>query len=398
MAVPEQAKEMLGFDFYNVFESNLNDEQRELQMRLRDWVQNRVLPTINPYWEKAEFPAELFYEMKDLGIIGGMIDEYGASGLDYLSMGITAYELAKGDGSIGTAYGVHSGLCMGSVYYLGSQEQKDRWMPGLVSMEKVGAFALTEPYVGSNAAGIRTTATLDGDHYVLNGQKRWIGNASHSNVLVVWARDDEGKIGAFIVEDAAQQEGFTVEDIWGKVGKRGVQNGQITMENVRIPVENRLEKVRSFKDAAMVLFSGRYGVAWEAAGCAAGAFEHALNYAINREQFGKPIAGFQLIQEKLVEMASEVTAMQTMCMELTRNAERGTLTESMSSMAKFHNARKARRVTQLARETLGGNGILIENHIARLWTDAEIIYTYEGTNEINMLIVGRELTGINAFV
>ncbi|MEL6406863.1 MAG: acyl-CoA dehydrogenase family protein [Chloroflexota bacterium] len=399
MAVPsKEAKELLGFDYYNVFEAGITDKQRETRDNVREWVQNRVLPNINPYWEKAEFPFELFYEMKDLDIIGGALTEYGCAGLDYVENGLVAYELAKGDGSIGTGYGVHSGLALSSIGYLGSDEQKARWMPDMVEMKKIGAFGLTEPFVGSNAAGIRTTAKRDGDHYIINGAKRWIGNASISNILIVWARDDEGKIGAFVLEDAPETEGVQMENIFGKVAKRAVLNAEIHFENVRVPVENRLDKVRSFKDAAMVLFNGRYGVAWEAAGCAAGAFEHALKYALDREQFGKPIAGFQLIQQKLVEMASEVTAMQTMCMQLARNAEAGTLTEAMSSMAKYHNARKARRVTQLARETLGGNGIVIDNHIARLWTDAEVIYTYEGSNEINLLIVGRDITGINAFV
>lgn len=399
MAIPTQeAKDLLGFDYYNVFDANITDKQREHRDNLREWVQNRVLPNINPYWEKAEFPFELFYEMKDLNIIGGALTEYGCAGLDFVENGLTAYELAKGDGSIGTAYGVHSGLALSAVGYLGSDEQKARWMPDMVEMKKIGAFGLTEPTVGSNAAGIKTTAKRDGDYYILNGAKRWIGNATISNILVVWARDDEGKIGAFVIEDAIEQEGVSMENIFGKVAKRAVLNAEIHFNNVKVPVENRLDKVRSFKDAAMVLFNGRYGVSWEAAGCAAGAFEFALQYALEREQFGKPIASFQLIQQKLVEMASEVTAMQTMCMELARNAERGTLTEAMSSMAKYHNARKARRVTQLARETLGGNGIVIDNHIARLWTDAEVIYTYEGSNEVNMLIVGRDITGISAFV
>jgi glutaryl-CoA dehydrogenase len=307
------------------------------------------------------------------------------------------YELSKGDGSICTAYGVHSGLALGTIGHLASDEQKARWMPGLVDMTKIGAFGLTEPSVGSNAAGIKTTAKRQGDYYLLNGAKRWIGNASISNILIVWARDEEGKIGAFVVEDAPETDGVTMDVISGKVAKRAVLNAEIHFDNVKVPVENRLEKVRSFRDASMVLFNGRYGVSWEAAGCAAGAFEFALKYALEREQFGKPIASFQLIQAKLVEMASEVTAMQAMCMQLAQNAQRGTLTEAMSSMGKYHNANKARRVTQLARETLGGNGIVIENHIARLWTDADVIYTYEGTNEINMLIVGRDITGLNAF-
>jgi glutaryl-CoA dehydrogenase len=306
--------------------------------------------------------------------------------------------LSRGDGSIDTAYGVHSGLAMGTIGYLGNEEQKARWLPDMVQLKKIGAFGLTEPTVGSNAAAIQTTAKRDGDSYILNGAKRWIGNASISNVLVIWARDEQGDLGAFILEDAKQQEGVTIDDIWGKVGKRAVLNGDIKLENVRVPLENRLEHVRSFRDTTKVLFRGRYGVAWQAAGVASAAFEYALQYAMEREQFGKPIASFQLIQQKLVDMATNVTAMQTMCMELARNAQRGTLTEAMSSMAKYHNAQKARLVTQLARETLGGNGMTIENHIARLWTDAEVIYTYEGTNEVNLLIVGRELTGINAFV
>ena len=399
MAIPTQeAKDILGFDFYNAIEANITDKQRAVRDRVREWVQNRVSPNINPYWEKAEFPFELFYELKDLDIIGGSLTEYGGAGLSLVEGGLVTYELSRGDGSIDTAYGVHSGLAMGTIGHLGNEEQKQRWLPDMAQLKKIGAFGLTEPNVGSNAAAIETTAKRDGDYYILNGAKRWIGNASISNVLVIWARDEEGALGAFIIEDANQHEGVTIDDIWGKVGKRAVLNGDIKLNNVRVPVENRLEHVRSFRDTTKVLFRGRYGVAWQAAGCASAAFEYALKYAMEREQFGKPIASFQLIQQKLVDMATNVTAMQTMCMELARNAERGTLTEAMCSMAKYHNAQKARLVTQLARETLGGNGIVIDNHIARLWTDAEVIYTYEGTNEINLLIIGRELTGINAFV
>jgi glutaryl-CoA dehydrogenase len=396
MVAPVQ--EQISFDYYNAIEYALNDKQRATRDRVREWVQQRVIPNINPYWEDAKFPHELFMEMRDLDIMGGMLNEHGASGMDYMEVAMVSYELAKGDGSIGTAYGVHSGLAMTSVGFLGSEEQKARWLPDMVAMKKIGAFGLTEPYVGSNAAGIQTTARRDGDDYILNGAKRWIGNASLADLLIIWARDDDGKLGAFVIENPSETNGLDVQDIWGKVGKRAVLNADIRLTDVRVPAANRLEKVRSFKDAASVLFSGRYGVAWEAAGCAAGAFEHALQYAKEREQFGKPIASFQLIQQKLVEMATQVTTMQALSLELTRNAMRGTLNEAMSSMAKFNNAQGARRVTQLARETLGGNGILIENHIARLWTDAEVIYTYEGTNEINMMIVGRDITGISAFV
>ena len=313
-------------------------------------------------------------------------------------MGLAMYELSKGDGSITTFYGVHSGLAAGSISLLGNEEQKARWLPDMMKLKKIGAFGLTEPDRGSNAVDVQTTAHKDGDYYILNGEKRWIGNASIANVLIIWARDDDGKFGGFVIEEPQEVEGVTIEDIQGKIGKRSVLNAHITLENVRVPVENRLEYVSSFRHTAQVLGLGRYGVAWEAAGTAAGALEHALEYAKTREQFGKPIASFQLIQQKLVEMATEVTLMQALCFQMGTLLSQGKLDEGIVSMAKYNNARKARYVTQLAREILGGNGIIIDNHIARLMTDAEIIYTYEGTNEVNLLLVGRALTGINAFV
>ena len=245
---------------------------------------------------------------------------------------------------------------------------------------------------------VQTTATLDGDHYVLNGAKRWIGNASIADILIIWGRDQQGDFGGFVIEDPSEVEGLTITDITGKIGKRAVLNADIKLENVRVPAANRLAKPRSFRDTGTVLALGRYGVAWEAAGVATGAFELALKYALEREQFGKPIASYQLIQQKLVEMATEVTQMQLVCFQLAQLIATDQMTEGIVSMAKYNNARKARQVTLLARETLGGNGILIENHIARLMTDADVIYTYEGTNEINLLLVGRDLTGINAIV
>lgn len=386
---------LTGFDFYHM-DAELTDKQRAFRDEVRQWLQTNVTPHINPYWEAAEFPREIAMKLTELPIMGGPLTGYGCAGIDLLEMGLLSYELARADGSVGTFYGVHSGLAMGSIGSLGSEEQKARWLPAMAKLEKIGAFALTEPENGSNAVGIQTTARRDGDHYVLNGAKRWIGNASIADILIVWARDDEGKLGGFVVEDPNHTEGMTIQNIWGKVGKRAVLNADITLEEVRVPVANRLAGVSSFKHTAMVLGMGRYGVAWEAAGCASAAFEYALEYAKTREQFGKPIAGFQLIQQKLVEMATEVTLMQQLCLSLARNLQRGQMSEGMVSMAKYNNARKARIVTQLAREVLGGNGILIENHVARLWTDAEVIYTYEGTNEVNLLLVGREITGVNA--
>ena len=387
-----------GFDFYNC-DMHFTDEQKALRGEVRDFVEIEVLPKINPYWEKAEFPWEIARSMVHLPIIGGALSEHGAAGLDLVEMGLVMYELGKGDGSISTFYGVHSGLAMSSIGLLGDEEQKARWLPDMVKLEKIGAFGLTEPEVGSNASQVKTRARKDGDGYILNGSKRWIGNASIADVLIIWARDeDSGDFGGYVIENPNATDGVSINDIWGKIGKRAVLNADITLKDVYVPAENKLAYVNRFSDMARVLGVGRYGVAWEAAGVAAGAFELALKYTKEREQFGKPIAGFQLIQQKLVEMATEVTLMQTLCLQLSHLINRGLLTSGTVSMAKYNNARKARYVTQLARECLGGNGIIIDNHIARLMLDAEIIYTYEGTNEVNLLLVGRELTGLNAFV
>jgi glutaryl-CoA dehydrogenase len=381
-----------GFDFFN-FDMHLNDKQRATRDKVRAFVNDTVLPNINPYWEKAEFPWEIAKEIPSLGIIGGPL-----VGLDFFELGLIFYELAKGDGSVTTFFGVHSGLALGSIALLADSDQRDRWVGDMMSMKRIGAFALTEPNVGSNAVGIQTKARKDGDDFILNGAKRWIGNASIADIIIIWGRDEDGRFGGWVIEDPQNTPGVTIENIWGKVGKRSVLNADIVLEDVRVPARNRLANVSSFKHMAQVLGLGRYGVSWEAAGTAAGAFQHALKYAMEREQFGKPIASFQLIQQKLVEMATEVTLMQALCWQMGHLMSNMQANEGILSMAKYNNARKARYVTQLARETLGGNGLLIDNHIARLWTDAEVIYTYEGTNEINMLLVGRELTGINAIV
>lgn len=395
MVLAKEITQLEPFDFFQL-EARLNEKQRAVRDRIRHFVETEVRPKINPYWEKAEFPYEIAMKLPELNILGGSLEGYGCAGLDPLSAGVAIFELAKGDGSINTFYGVQSGLAMGSIGLLGSEEQKQRWLPGMAKLEKIGAFGLTEPNVGSDAVHIQTTARKDGNHYILNGAKRWIGNASMSNVLIIWARDEQGDLGGFVIEDAPTVEGVTMTVMGGKIGKRGVQNADIHLDNVRVPVENRLEYVRSFRDMSIVLGMGRFGVAWEAAGIATAAYELALDYAKTREQFGKPIASFQLIQHKLVEMATEVSLMQLLCYQTAELVMQGHLNMGLLSMAKYNNARKARYVTQLARETLGGNGILIENHIARLMLDAEVVYTYEGTNEVNLLLLGRELTGFNA--
>jgi glutaryl-CoA dehydrogenase len=384
-----------GFDFYQL-DSLLTEAQRNVRDQVRAYVEETVWPHINPYWERAEFPRELAFKLKALPIMGGMLHGYGCAGLDPLTKGLIDYELARGDGSISTFFGAHSGLAMGSIGLLGSDEQCERWLPAMAKMEKIGAFGLTEPLRGSDAGHMLTTAHREGDDYLLNGAKRWIGNASIADVLIIWAKDDKGGVGGFVLEQPQAIEGVCIEDISGKIGKRAIPNAHISLENVIVPAENRLAKSHSFRDTAQVLALTRCAVAWEAAGMAAGCFELALKYAQEREQFGRPIAGFQLVQQKLVEMAAELTQMQLLCFRLAELMAAQQLTESMAAMAKYNNALKARRIAQLARETLGGNGILIDHHVARLFTDAEAVYTYEGTNDINLLIVGREITGLNA--
>lgn len=385
------------FDFLNLDEK-LTAAQRTLRLQVRQYVEEEVRPYINPYWEKAEFPHKMAMKLGQLPIMGTMIQGYGCAALDAISAGLVRYELGRGDGSIGTFYGVHSGLAMGSIGKLGSEEQKERWLPAMARLKKIGAFGLSEPLRGSDAVHVLTAARREGDEYVLNGAKRWIGNASIADILIVWARDDEGTFGGFVIEDPNHTPGVTITNLQGKISKRAVLNAEIKLEDVRIPAENRLAHARSFNDTSQVLAYTRYSICWEAAGIAAACLELALDYAKTRKQFDRPIAGFQLIQQKLVEMAADVTQMQLLCFRMGELMERGELSSAQISMGKYNNARKARQVALLAREILGGNGILIENHVARLMLDAEVIYTYEGTNEINMLIVGRELTGIGAFV
>lgn len=392
---PGEAAPRQDLDFY-LLDELLTDDERELRDRVRAFCDSEIIPIINPYWERGEFPFELIPKMAALGAAGGPIKGYGAPGLSSMAFGLLAAELARADGSISTFFGVTSSLAMGSIYLCGSEEQRQKWLPPMSRLEKIGAFALTEPWIGSDAAHILTRASRVGDTYVLNGAKRWIGNASFADVIVVWAVDEEtGQVGGFLVEKGTP--GFEAKVIEGKIAKRSVLNADITLTNCEVPAENRLANANSFKDTAKVLVNTRFGVAWEAIGHAMAAFEIARKYALGRYQFGRPIAGFQMVQDKLVQMLSELTAMQLLGWRLAGLRDAGKMTDAQASLAKQHNASAARRVVALGREILGGNGILLENHIARHFVDMEAVYTYEGTNEINTLVVGREITGIQAF-
>ncbi len=384
----------LGTDFY-LMDELLTEEERSVRNKVRAFSDKEVIPIINDYWERAQFPFELVPKIAALNIAGTDIQGYGCSGLSSVASGLIMLELARGDASVCTFFGVHAGLAMHSISLLGSEEQKQRWLPPMARMEKIGAFGLTEPNHGSDAVALETRAHREGDEYVINGAKRWIGNASFADVTIIWARDDEGNVGGFLVEKGTP--GFEAEIITGKVSKRSVWQTDIALTGVRVPVENRLAFSRSFKDTALVLTATRSGVAWEAVGHAIAAYEIALTYARERIQFGQPLTSFQLIQNKLANMLANVTTMQLLCLRLSQLQAQGKMTGPMASLAKMNNARLAREVIADAREMLGGNGILLEYHIARHHADIEAVFTYEGTDTVQSLIVGREITGRQAF-
>ncbi len=305
-------------------------------------------------------------------------------------------ELNRGDGSLGTLVGVQSGLAMQSIALMGSEEQKQRWLPEMARLEKLGAFALTEPDHGSDSVALETSARRQGDGFVINGAKRWIGNGSVADVIVVWARGEDGQVHGFLVEKGTP--GYDAQVIEGTGSLRAIWQAQIELTDVVVPAENLLPGARSFKDTARVLAGTRSTCAWAALGHAVAAYEAALTYAKRRTQFGKPLVSFQIIQDRLVRMLAEVTATQLCCLQIGRLSERGQLTDTIAGLAKLNTTRKARQVCAEARDMLGGNGILLENHVIRHMADIEAIHTYEGTETMQTLIVGRDIAGVGAFV
>lgn len=392
----DEASALPRVDFY-ALDDLLAPREREVRDKVRDFVNREVIPIVGPYWERGEFPYDLLPKIKDLGIAGGAIRGYDCPGLSPVADGLVATELSRGDASVSTFLGVHSGLAMGSLYLCGDEEQKRHWLPRMARMEKLGAFALTEPSIGSDAAHLHTTARRDGKDYVINGAKRWIGLGHLADVIVVWARDEEngGKVAGFLVEKGTP--GYEATIMSGKVALRALGNADITLKDVRVPVENRLGNSRDFRDTARVLTATRYGVACGALGNAMACYEAALAYTTKRQQFGKPIAGHQLVQQKLVWMLTEITGMQLLCWRLGTLMGQGKMTPEQASLAKLNHSTKARQIAALARDIMGGNGILLDNLVARHQADMEAIYSYEGTAEIQTLVIGRAITGQQAF-
>jgi glutaryl-CoA dehydrogenase len=386
-----------GTDFFAI-EDLLTPEERSVRDRVRRFSDEQLIPVANHYWEQAEFPHELVPAYAELGVAGGSLAGYGCPGLSPLAEGLVAAELARGDGSFSTFNSVHSGLAMTAIGLLGSEEQKRRWLPDMASCRKLGAFALTEPERGSDIVGLATSARREGGEWVLDGAKRWIGNGVTADVVVVWARDDDGDVGAFVVDRReGDAGGYRATPILGKTSNRAIWQADIVLDGVRIPAENRLEQARTFADTSRVLTKSRQTIAWEGLGHAIAAFECALAYVKRREQFGRPLAGFQLIQDKLSSMVADITGMQLICLRLAQLQAHGAVRLEHAALAKLNTAAAARRVCAQARDMLGGNGILLDHHVARHHADMEAVYTYEGTDTVQSLIVGRALTGVSAF-
>lgn len=387
-------------DYFRL-DDDLTPEEIAIRDKVRTFAEERVLPVINAYWEKAEFPEELLQPLAGLGVIGTTIKGYGCPGMSRKAAGMVAREMARADGSLNTFLGIHSNLCMGALNILGNEEQRERWLPPLARIEKTGAFALTEPDHGSDSVALETQARRDGDSWVLTGHKRWIGNGHCADVIVLFARNmEDGNVNAFVVEkdnDGRYPEGYSPTVITGKVGKRAILQADIEITEMRIPNANRLEACHSFRDVSRVLQATRGGAAWEAVGHAIAAFEIAADYALTRQQFGKPIGSYQLVQSRLANMLSELTTMQLMCTRMAELADRGQLTNAQASMVKMATSQKGKWICNEARDLLGGNGLLLENHVVRHMTDMEVVSTYEGTDSMQALLVGRDITGISAF-
>jgi len=385
-------------DFYEVYET-LDPKELATLKRVRTFMETKVAPIITQYWVDDAFPFDLLPNLKELGIGGLGMQGYGCPGGSLALLGFVQMEIARIDPSIATFNGVHTGLAMGSIYIDGSEEQKQKWLPLMARMEKIGCFGLTEPLVGSGiSGGMTTTAKRQGDTWVLNGEKRWIGNAPWCDVSIIWARDlADNNVKGFIVENKTTP-GFSVEKIQNKIALKVVQNGHITLKDVQVPEANRLQGGNSFRDTAKVLKITRYAVAWMATGCAMGAYEAAVKYSQERLQFGRPIGSFQLVQDLLAKMIANITASQCLLVRQAQLHAEGKLTDAHAALAKAFATARCRETVGWARELLGGNGIVADYKVARFFADCEALYSYEGTYQMQNLIVGKAVTGLSAFV
>lgn len=388
----------LDIDFAGAF-ADVTPEERAWQLAVREFVQDEVLPVIDGYWERYEVPMDLVKRMAELDFLRDGVDVPGYPKISKMAEGLAAMEMSRGDGSVTTICGVQGGLALRSIVMLGSDEQIEKYAGPMARGEILGAFALTEPTHGSDSVGLETSAvkeTRDGvEGYVINGEKKWIGFGSIGDISVVWARGEDGQVHGYIVPQ--DTPGYDAKTIEGKISLRAIHQAHIVLNDVFVPAGNLLPKARSFKDTGRVLFATRLGVAWGAVGQAVACYEAAVAYSKQRTQFGRPLAASQMVQERLTKMLSTITQMQLLVKQLTRLDEADQLTGPQASLAKYTCTRGAREVAAIARDMLGGNGILLENRVARHFADIEALHTYEGTESMQALIVGREITGTSAF-
>ena len=382
---------------YFLMKDQLTEQEKEIFAKVRAFGEAEVLPVVNEYWERGEFPFELVPKLAALNVVGDYnLGDCGCTPMSAVAAGLVTYELSRIDGSIATFFAVHLGLAMQSINILGSEEQRQRYLPAMARLEKIGAFALTEPEHGSDAVMLEATAERQGDEWVLNGRKRWPGNAVWCDYIVVYARDTaDNQVKAFVVEK--DNPGYAATKIGGKMSLRMVQNADIILTDCRVSEDARLQNCNNFKDVGKVLAGTRNSVAWGSAGHAVAAYDIALNYALRRKQFGRPIGRNQVIQSMLVEMLGDLTSMQLYAIRMARLIDEGKVEETMAALAKYYCTVKGRNVCRLARDVLGGNGILLDFHVVRHLCDMEALVTYEGTAEIQSLIVGRHITGQSAF-
>jgi glutaryl-CoA dehydrogenase len=389
----------LDIDFAGAF-ADVTEDERAWQLAVRQFVQDEVLLVIDGYWERYEVPMDLVKRMAELDFLRDGVDVPGYPKISKMAEGLAAMEMSRGDGSVTTICGVQGGLALRSIVMLGSDEQIEKYAGPMARGEILGAFALTEPTHGSDSVGLETSAvkeTRDGvEGYVINGEKKWIGFGSIGDISVVWARGEDGQVHGYIVPQ--DTPGYDAKTIEGKISLRAIHQAHIVLNDVFVPAENLLPKARSFKDTGRVLFATRLGVAWGAVGQAIACYETAVAYSKQRTQFGRPLAASQMVQERLTKMLSILTQMQLLVKQMTRLDEADQLTGPQASLAKYTCTRGAREVAAIARDMLGGNGILLENRVARHFADIEALHTYEGTESMQALIIGREITGTSAFV
>ena len=386
---------LIGPDFYNISDL-LTEEELFIQKTAHDFVSNEFKPIINEHFDKGTFPLEIATKLGELGFMGSALpEESGGAGVSNVAYGLILHELERGDSGLRSFASVQGSLVMYPIHAYGSEEQKEKWLPGLGAGELIGCFGLTESNFGSNPGGMATTAKKDGDEWIINGSKMWITNGSLADVALVWAKDEDGIVRGFLLEKG--MEGFSSSDIHGKLSLRASVTSELAMVNVRVPDSSRLPNIEGLKGPLSCLTQARYGIAWGMVGAAVDCYQTALDYSLERKQFSKPIAGYQLTQSKFAEMITQITMAQLTVYQLGRLKDQNKMRFDQVSLAKRNHCKMARDVARTCREILGGNGIMEDYSPMRHMTNIETVFTYEGTHEMHSLILGQSVTGIAAY-